>query len=195
MEWWSRGVVEYSTPWHLGFLLVGILDGRRHSTFGALRIRVRLPPKPLGRRPIRTRDARWVRSNASCLARGGVSPNQVSSISILAAGVGAVRLEMEGKEVGAMPAIERRKNLRHILSRRARVAGSVVFGARISGKRAISDLPWSRELQSEPRGKGGTVASATKTRSDQRQSAALEYAEMREASCSRKRNSAWGILR
>jgi hypothetical protein len=59
----------------------------------------------------------------------------------------------------------------------------------------MSDLPWSGELQSEPRGKGGRDASATKTRSDQRQSALLEYAEMRMASCSRKRNSAWGILR
>jgi phosphatidylglycerophosphate synthase len=49
-------------------------------------------PTPSDRRPIRTRDARWVKSAASCLARGGVSPNQISLVSILAAGGGAVSL-------------------------------------------------------------------------------------------------------
>jgi phosphatidylglycerophosphate synthase len=49
-------------------------------------------PTPSDRRPIRARDARWVRNAVSCLARGGVSPNQISLVSILAAGVGAASL-------------------------------------------------------------------------------------------------------
>ena len=49
-------------------------------------------PASSDRRPIRTRDVRWVKSVASFLARGGVSPNQISLMSILAAGVGAASL-------------------------------------------------------------------------------------------------------
>jgi phosphatidylglycerophosphate synthase len=49
-------------------------------------------PTPLDRRPIRARNARWVKAAASCLGRGGVSPNQISLLSILAAAVGAVSL-------------------------------------------------------------------------------------------------------
>jgi phosphatidylglycerophosphate synthase len=49
-------------------------------------------PAPSDRRPIRARDARWAKTAASWLARSGVSPNQISLLSILAAGVGAVSL-------------------------------------------------------------------------------------------------------
>jgi phosphatidylglycerophosphate synthase len=49
-------------------------------------------PAPADRRPIRARGARWAKAAASCLARGGVSPNQISLLSILAAGVGAASL-------------------------------------------------------------------------------------------------------
>jgi phosphatidylglycerophosphate synthase len=41
------------------------------------------------RRPIRARDARWVTAAASCLARRGLTPNQISLVSMVAAGVGA----------------------------------------------------------------------------------------------------------
>src|SRR5260370_2247835 len=44
------------------------------------------------RRPIRSRNARWAQATASYLARLGVSPNQISLASVLAAGVGAVSL-------------------------------------------------------------------------------------------------------
>ena len=44
------------------------------------------------RRPIRSRNALWAQAAASYLARLGVSPNQISLASVLAAGVGAVSL-------------------------------------------------------------------------------------------------------
>lgn len=44
------------------------------------------------RRPIRSRNALWAQAAASYLARLGVSPNQISLASVLAAGVGAVGL-------------------------------------------------------------------------------------------------------
>jgi hypothetical protein len=49
---------------------------------------------------------------------------------------------MEGKEAGAMPKIEQQKNLRHILSRRARVAGGVgISSAECPAIEAISVYP------------------------------------------------------
>ena len=96
-----------------------------------------------------------------------------------------------------MPAIEQQKNLRHILSRRARVAGSVgIPSAECPAREAISDLPGSGELLSEE-----AMAKAEKMRQRRKRGAIrdnrrpLEYAEMRRASSSRKRNSAWGISR
>jgi phosphatidylglycerophosphate synthase len=44
------------------------------------------------RRPIRSRNALWAQATASCLARLGVGPNQISLASILAAGAGAASL-------------------------------------------------------------------------------------------------------
>jgi phosphatidylglycerophosphate synthase len=44
------------------------------------------------RRPIRSRGARWIQATAGYLADLGVSPNQISIASILAAGVAAVSL-------------------------------------------------------------------------------------------------------
>lgn len=51
-----------------------------------------VPAGRADRRPIRSRGARWVKSIASYLARRGVSPNQISVGSVLAAGLGAVAL-------------------------------------------------------------------------------------------------------
>jgi phosphatidylglycerophosphate synthase len=51
-----------------------------------------VPPGRAGRRPIRSRDARWAKALASYLAGHGVSPNQISVGSMLAAGLGAVAL-------------------------------------------------------------------------------------------------------
>ena len=104
-------------------------------------------------------------------------------------------LRMEGKVVGAMPGNRTTKKSAPYMSRRARVAGGVgISSAECLAIEAISVARvWRVAVQ--PGGKDGTDASATKTRSDQRQSAPLECAEMRKASCSRKRNSAWGILR
>src|ERR1700751_263586 len=44
------------------------------------------------RRPIRSRNALWAQATASYLAGLGVSPNQISLASVLAAGVGAIGL-------------------------------------------------------------------------------------------------------
>jgi phosphatidylglycerophosphate synthase len=49
-------------------------------------------PTRADRRPIRSRNARWAQTTASYLARLGVSPNQISLGSVLAAGAGAVSL-------------------------------------------------------------------------------------------------------
>jgi phosphatidylglycerophosphate synthase len=49
-------------------------------------------PKRADRRPIRSRNARWAQAIASYLAALGVSPNQISLVSVLAGGVGAVSL-------------------------------------------------------------------------------------------------------
>ena len=49
-------------------------------------------PRRADRRPIRSRDARWARAAASCLARQGITPNQISLASIVVAGMGAVGL-------------------------------------------------------------------------------------------------------
>jgi hypothetical protein len=49
-----------------------------------------------------------------------------------------------------MPAIEQQKNLHHILSRRARLAGGVgIPSAECPARVAISDLPGSGELLKE----------------------------------------------
>jgi phosphatidylglycerophosphate synthase len=90
-KWWSGGVVSirllgiWASCWYESRMGDATpLSGPPNSGAAS--------PTPSDRRPIRTRDARWVKSAASCLARGGVSPNQISLISILAAGVGAVSL-------------------------------------------------------------------------------------------------------
>jgi phosphatidylglycerophosphate synthase len=49
------------------------------------------PPRA-DRRPIRSRNALWAQATASYLAGLGVSPNQISLASVLAAGVGAIGL-------------------------------------------------------------------------------------------------------
>ncbi len=89
VEWWSGGVIR----------LLGILASCWYESSMGDATPVSGPPNsgaasptPSDRRPIRTRDARWVKSVASSLARGGVSPNQISLMSILAAGVGAASL-------------------------------------------------------------------------------------------------------
>ena len=46
------------------------------------------------RRPIRSRNALWAQAAASCLARLGVNPNQISLASVLAAGVGGGWLKL-----------------------------------------------------------------------------------------------------
>src|SRR5271165_1625263 len=51
-----------------------------------------IPGTDVNRRPIRSRNALWAQAAASYLARLGVSPNQISLASVLAAGVGAVGL-------------------------------------------------------------------------------------------------------
>ena len=87
-------------------------------------------------------------------ARGQPEPKVVATIANLAARVKA-RLEMDGKEVGAMPEIEQQKNLRHILSRRARVAGGVgISSAECPAREAISVCPGPESCRASRGGKG-----------------------------------------
>ena len=51
-------------------------------------------PLDENRRPIRSRDAGWARAAASRLARLGVSPNQISLASVLAAGLATLSLSL-----------------------------------------------------------------------------------------------------
>ena len=51
-------------------------------------------PARADRRPIRSRNALWAQATASYLARLGVSPNQISLASVLAAVVGALSLRL-----------------------------------------------------------------------------------------------------
>ena len=92
----------------------------------------------------------WIR-----LVKEQAEPKGVATIANLAARVKAW-LEMEGKDVGAMPGIEQHKNLRHILlSRRARVAGDVgISSAECPAIEAISVYPGPESLQCEQPGGG-----------------------------------------
>jgi hypothetical protein len=74
------------------------------------------------------------------------------------------------------------------------VAEGVGPGGECPARKVISDLPGSGELGSEePLAKAEKGASATETKSDQKQLASMNHAEMRRVSYSRKRNLAWGI--
>jgi hypothetical protein len=104
---------------------------------------------------------------------------------------------MEEKEVGAMPAIEQQKNLHHIWSRRARVAEGVgIPSAEFPAREAISDLPGSGELLSEEaREKAERCVSDDREERSETIGVRWNTPKCGKASCSRKRNSAWGILR
>ncbi|EIC20958.1 CDP-alcohol phosphatidyltransferase family protein [Thiorhodovibrio frisius] len=57
------------------------------------------PSAPSARRPLKTRDAKWARALARLLARQQVSPNGISLLSLLFAGLGAIAML-------AVPAVE-----------------------------------------------------------------------------------------
>jgi phosphatidylglycerophosphate synthase len=60
---------------------------------------------PPDRRPIRSRQTRWAQATASHLVRLGVRPNQISLVSMLAAGGGAVSLDLFPKPWDAIGCI------------------------------------------------------------------------------------------
>ena len=51
---------------------------------------------PANRRPLKTRDAGWVKRMATWLAKGGVTPNQISFTSVAFAVLGASSLGLSG---------------------------------------------------------------------------------------------------
>jgi len=56
----------------------------------------------LNRRPIATRDSAWAQRLASALARSSVTPNQISMLSILFAGIGAALLAWWPTPIGLL---------------------------------------------------------------------------------------------
>jgi phosphatidylglycerophosphate synthase len=62
----------------------------------------RVNESELNRRPIATRDAGWARAMAAWLARTAVTPDQISAISIVFAGIGAALLVWWPNPVGLL---------------------------------------------------------------------------------------------
>ena len=54
------------------------------------------PNDPANRRPLKTRNAGWVKALATALAKGGVTPNQISFTSVAFAVLGASSLGLSG---------------------------------------------------------------------------------------------------
>jgi hypothetical protein len=148
VEWWSGGVVvvelssvlgyAFGIPW-LGWLtaLLAVLTAYIRVFGGALGFAqdFRGPMAKQQRMAVFTAGCLLVLSSIVTrilwirLVKEQAEPKVVATIANLAARVKAW-LEMEGKEVGAMPGIEQQKNPRHILSRCARVREALVFRAR-----------------------------------------------------------------